>query len=149
MHIDVRTPDGKILSFDVEPSDLVGTVKSKIHETEDIVPDQQRLIYNGNWLDDSYCLSDYKVEDGSMIELHKTMQIFVKTLIGKSITLSVEANDLVEDVKMMVEDREGVPAEKQRLVFAGKQLENGHTLAEYNVQKESTLHLVLRLLGGF
>ena len=148
MWILVQTLSGKTIQLEVQPSHTIDSVKAQLHDLEKIPVDQQRLSFGSEQLQGARTLEDYYIEEDASIHLvvrpkPQEMQLFVKLLTGRSIALQVSSDDTIEKAMSRISD--GIPFDQQRAVFAGKLLEPHRTFEDYDIQKESTIHLVLKL----
>ena len=157
MVIFVKTVTGEAIPLGVMPSDTIQSVKAKLqyNSLARQFLDGGGLFFRGKQLEDEGTLSDYDIQENSTLRLVRVMAslsntvsgVYVKTLTGKTFTLEVEPSDSVWEVKEVIQDKEGIPPDEQRLMFFGLQLEDEYTMSDYNIQKDSCLNFVLRLRG--
>ena len=143
-----------MVPLDISGDSFIWTIKEKLRYVLNIEPQDQFYFFKGGILMDNKCLSNYNIQEGNIITLYtylpesKKMEITIKTLTGKEYTLNVEPSNRVVDVKFMIEKKESLIIDKQRLIYEGFQLDDNRTLADYKIGSNSVLHLVLRLRGG-
>ena len=143
-----------MVPLDISGDSFIWTIKEKLRYVLNIEPQNQFYFFKGGILRDNKCLSSYNIQEGNIITLYtylpesKKMEITIKTLTGKEYTLNVEPSNRVVDVKFMIEKKESLIIDKQRLIYEGFQLDDNRTLADYKIGSNAVLNLVLRLRGG-
>ncbi|GKC54679.1 polyubiquitin 11-like protein [Tanacetum coccineum] len=146
MLITIRTLSGSTtISLEVESSYTVGRLRAKIQDEEGLPLDNHSLYFTGTQLQDSRTLADYNIQYNSTLHLMK--KIFIQNShSGKTITLEVESSDTIGNVKATIHEKEGFSVSHQNLFSAGMQLDDSHTLADYNIHTGTTLLLVLKMV---
>ena len=147
MHIKITPITGAKFVFEVDATDSILTLKGRLHRVDqiNIPPEEQRLVFDGHLLEDQYTVSDYGIQNGSVLYVvprSGCLLLFIQTLSHKSFSVEVEMKSTVASVKDAIEKKLGVSPKQQCLLFAGREMENDRALWDYSISNRSTLHLV-------
>lgn len=152
MQLFLRLVEGSNLAVEVEPSCTGDGLQRRLQEVLGSCVQSSYIVHGCSTLQGTVAISEQGVSDRSTLELRCRlrggMMIKVKTLTGKEIEIDIEPSDTIERIKERVEEKEGIPPIQQRLIFAGKQMNDDKTAKDYNIEGGSVLHLVLALRGG-
>ena len=151
IQIFLKTSTDKTIELEVVEGTTISYVKTQLHNRERVHPCQQFLDFNGIRLDDdTKSLSDYNIQDKDTINLFisKASFVFIKTLTGKTITVEIIPDEVISDMKLRIQEKEGIPPDQQRLFYGGKHLQDDRTLDDYDIKNAHTIHMLLRLRGG-
>jgi len=148
IYVDLRS--GKQLTFDVDKQQTVANVKTLIEDKEGVSPNDQRLLFHGDLLKDEFTLSMHNISEESTLQLVQRLTLFIVCLDNRKITIAVDDDETIGNLKDKIYHREGVRPDQQTLTFCGKTLsEDEQTVSDYDMKNGSTVNLVLRLPGGY
>ncbi|KAJ0817828.1 putative Ubiquitin-like domain-containing protein [Helianthus annuus] len=149
MQIFVNLSTGKTITLEVKPSDTIHMVKAKIFDKKTHLPSDLRLSYNRKFLADCHTLADYNIKrESTLTVVHGVMQIFIKIRTGNTITLEVEPSETIHNVKAKIHYKQAHLPCDLTLSFNGKFLEDGCTLDDYHIKKDSTVHVITLRTSG-
>lgn len=148
MQLYIRTVIAKTIVIDAEPRESIKDLKKKIQYREGIPSSQQHLYWDNRHLEDDHTLQHYDIKSDSFLRLNVDLEIIVCTLTNDiSSTFFLPQTEAIEGLKKRIEDRHGIPPDQMRIMYAGQQLQDNRTLADYFISNDSKLYVILRLRG--
>ena len=147
IRVRLRTPEGITAPVEVSVENHVSILQNLAHIHSRIPPHLQCLLYDGRPIETYRRIGYYSIADNSVVDVelrHYELTVYIKTLSGQTISVKVTPQDTVRDVKQKIFEQEGIPVDKQRMIFVGEQLNDDDRLLDHRIEHESAVHLVFR-----